>query len=105
MNRSITYEYLRNDVGLDVRYIKIGNGQYPVLKVPLTWDHSYLLINNMRFTDFQSIILFSHELVVRFYQFDDSQVNIPYGDIEYLEVREDLNIGIIGLHNNEKLKR
>lgn len=105
MNRSITYEYLRNDAGLEVRYIKIGTGQYPVLVVPYTWDNSYLLINNMRFTDFQSIILFSHELVVRFYEYDDSQVNIPYGDIEYLEVREDLNLGFIGLHNDKKVQR
>lgn len=105
MNRSTIFEYLRNDTELELKYTKIGKGAYPVLKVPLMWDGSYLLINSMRFSEFQAIILFSNELVVRFGIYDDMQVNIPYRDIEYIEVREDMDIGYLALHNGNKIKR
>ena len=102
MNRSTIYEFLRNDSKLEQRFIKIGNGSYPVLKVPDKWDNSFLLINSMRIEDFQSIILFSNELVVRFMVYGDCQINIPYKDIEYLEVQEDMDIGYACLHQGKK---
>ena len=102
MNRSTIYEFLRNDSKLEQRFIKIGNGSYPVLKVPDKWDTSFLLVNSMRIEDFQSIILFSNELVVRFMVYGDCQINIPYKDIEYLEVQEDMDIGYACLHQGKK---
>ena len=105
MNRSTIFEYLKEDTDLELKYTRIGTGSYPVMAVPLMWDSSYLLINSMRFTEFQSVILFSNELVVRFSIYSDMQVNIPYRDIEYLEVREDMDIGYMALHNGEKIRR
>jgi len=105
MNRSTIWEYLRNDTDLEMKFTKIGSGSYPVMAVPLMWDESYLLINSMRFTEFQSIILFSNELVVRYCIYGDMQVNIPYRDIEYIEVREDMDIGYMALHKGKKIKR
>lgn len=105
MNRSTIYEFFRNDSQLRPKHIKIGKGNYPVFAVPYWWEHSYLLINSMRFTDFQAVILFSNELVVRFDQFLDQQVNIPYKDIEFLEVREDMKIGYMALHKDKKVQR
>lgn len=105
MNRSTIYEFLRKDTDLELKFTKIGTGSYPVLAVPLLWDGSYLLINSMRFTEFQAIILFSNELVVRFGIYSDMQVNIPYRDIEFLEVREDMDIGYMALHDGKKIKR
>lgn len=102
MNRSTIYEYLRNDTELNLRYLKLGKGQYPVLQVPFDWEISYLLINNIRVTDFHSIILYSTDLVVRFSPYDEWQVNIPYKEIEYIEVKEFLNIGYIGLCRGKK---
>lgn len=102
MNRSTIFEYLRNDTELEIRYTKIGKGSYPVLRIPYIWQESYLLINSIRITDFQSIILFSNELVVRFSIHDNWQINIPYKDIEYLEVRNDLDIGYSFLHQGKK---
>ena len=104
MNRSTIFEFLRKDTELELRYWKIGKGNYPVLRVPWKWEHSYLLINGMRFTDFEAVVLFSNELVVRFDTYNEMQVNIPYKDIEYLEVKEHLDIGYIGLHEGNKIK-
>ena len=103
MNRSTIFEYLRNDTGLELRYSKIGKGQYPVLVAPYKWDTCYLLINGTRFTGIQSVMLFSNELVVRFMIYGDCQVNIPYRDIDYIEVREDMDIGYAGLHEGKKV--
>lgn len=105
MNRSTIFEHLRNDTGMELRYTKIGTGSYPVMVVPLMWEGSFLLINSMTFTDFQSVILFSNELVVRFGIYDDMQVNIPYKDIEYFEVRENMHIGYLALHDGNKIER
>ena len=102
MNRSTIFEFLRRDTELNLRYSKIGTGSYPVLVVPDNWDKSYLIINKWRITDFQSIMLFSKELVVRFSIFDDMQINIPYKDIEYIEVHDEIDIGYMSLHNNER---
>ena len=99
MNRSTIYEYLRKDTDLNLKFLKLGNGNYPVLQVPYDWEMSFLLINNIRVTDFQAVILYSTDLVVRFSPYDDWQVNIPYKDIEYIEVREFLDIGYIGLYD------
>jgi len=105
MNRSTIYEFLRKDSPLELRFTKIGKGNYPVMIVPYKWDESYLLINSMRFTNFQAIILFSNEIAVRFMMYGDCQVNIPYRDIEYIEVCEDLEVGYMALHQGSKVKR
>ena len=99
-NRSTLYYYFK-DTELMMKMLKIGKGTYKVFQVPYNWETSYLLINNMRFTDFQAVILFSNELVVRFSQFDDCQVNIPYKDIKYIAVSNDLDIGYRELHLNK----
>lgn len=104
MNRSTIYEFLNKDTELFYGTTQISNGKYVVFIVPWAWENSYLLINNMRFTDFQSLILFSKELVVRFDKYLDQQVNIPYKDIEYLEVREDMDIRYMALHNGNKVQ-
>lgn len=103
MNRSTIYEFLRNDTELELRFLKIGKGNYPVLRIPYRWEESYLIINNTRFTGFQAVILFSNELVVRFDKFSDDQVNIPYKDITYIEVRNDIDIGYMALHDGNKV--
>lgn len=103
MNRQIIYKYLSQDTDLVFQFTHIGKGKYMLFLVPYKWQSSFILLNNMRVTDFQSIILFSNELVIRFWVTDDAQINIPYKDIEYFEVREELNIGYIGLHNDEKI--
>ncbi len=105
MNRSTIYDYLRKDVPMEFRYWKIGKGQYPVLIPPYKWDRTYLLVNGSRFTDIQALVLFSEELVVRFDKYTDQQVNIPYKDIEYIEVCEDLDIGYEALWQDKKVKR
>jgi hypothetical protein len=84
MNRSTIYEFLQNETELIYTSLNIGKGKYIVFMTPWAWENSYLLINNMRFTDFHSLILFSNELVVRFDKYLDQQVNIPYKDIEIL---------------------
>lgn len=105
MNRSTIYEFLRNDTPLELKFTKIGKGSYPVLAVPFKWEESFLLINGMRFTNFQAVMLFSNELVVRFMMYGDCQVNIPYKDIEYIEVCDELNVGYMALHKGNKVKR
>ncbi|WP_458456495.1 hypothetical protein [Methanobrevibacter sp.] len=104
MNRSTIYEFLRKDTELELRFWKIGKGNYPVMKVPYNWEHSYLIINNTRFTDYEALVLFSNELVVRFNTYNEMQVNIPYKDIEYIEVKEFLDIGYMGLHEGKKIE-
>ena len=64
-----------------------------------------MLINVMRFTIFQAIMLFSNELVVRFMMYGDCQVNIPYKDIEYIEVCDELDVRYMALHQGNKVKR
>ena len=105
MNRSTIWEFLRKDSLLEQRFTKIGKGSYPVMVVPYKWDESYLLINGMRFTNFQSIILFSNEMAIRFMMYGDCQVNIPYKDIEFIEVRDFMDIGYQALHKDKKIKR
>ena len=105
MNRSTIYDYLTKDSGLKITWTYINDRKYMVFPVPYEWDNSFLLINSMRITDFQSIILFSYEMVVRFSTYGDTQINIPYKDIEYLEVLEDMDIRYMALHNGEKIRR
>lgn len=102
MNRSTIYEYLRKDTDLNLKFLKLGKGNYPVLQVPYDWEMSFLLINNIRITDFQAVILYSTDLVVRFSPYDDWQVNIPYKEINSIEVREFMDIGYIGLYDGKK---
>lgn len=99
MNRSTIYEFLRKETDLELRFTKISNGNYPVLKAPLTWDSPFLIVNNWRITDFQAIVLFSNELVVRFSLCGDAQINIPYKNIEYIEVHDELDIGYQKLYH------
>ena len=99
-NRSTLYHFFK-DTGFHMKMLKIGKGTYKVFQVPYTWDHSYLLINDIRITDFDSVILFSNELVVRFSHYDDWQVNIPYKSIKTISVSENLNIGYQQLHLNK----
>lgn len=102
MNRSTIFDFLKEDTELVLGYTDIGKGSYPVLRCPWDWDESYLLINGSRFTNFQAVILFSNELVVRFMMYGDCQVNIPYKDIEYLEVQHEMDIGYASLHQGKK---
>ena len=92
-NRSTLYRFFNYETDLMMKFLRIGKGQYKVFQVPWDWDTSYLLINNMRITDFQAVILFSNELVVRFEVYGERQINIPYKDIEYIAVSNDLDIG------------
>ena len=103
MNRSTIFEFLRKDTDLELTYMKIGKGQYPVLRVPWKWDQPYLFINGWRIKCFQSVVLFSNELVVRFGIPSDEQINIPYKDIDYVEVCEDIDVRYIGLADNKKV--
>lgn len=102
MNRSTIYEFLQKDTELEYASTVISNRKYMVFRCPWKWEESYLLINKSRITNFQSVILFSNELVVRFGITDDRQVNIPYKDIDYLEVRNDLDIGYSYLYQDKK---
>lgn len=100
-NRSTLYHYFK-DAGMQIRMMKIGKGTYKVFLPDYKWDSIYLTINNVRFTDFQSIILFSNELVVRFGNvYDNSQVNIPYKIIKTIKLDNELDIGYEELHLNE----
>ena len=56
MNRSTIYEHLRNDTKLNIKFLKVGKGSYPVFQVPYDWEMSFLLINSIRVTDFHSLI-------------------------------------------------
>lgn len=105
MNRSTIYEYLRNDTDLKIRTERFGRGQFPVLYIPYDWDYSFLHINTLRITNFREVILFSSELVVRFTNLDDWQINIPYKDIDYIAVANDEYYGYIGLQDGEKVQR
>lgn len=103
MNRSTIFEYLRNDTGLELRYKKIGRGSYPILVAPYKWDEPCILLNTMRITDFDAIVLFSNELAIRFFQYSNAQINIPYKEINYIEVCEDLDVRYIGLDMGGKV--
>lgn len=106
MNRSTIFDFLRNESGLELRYWKISHSSYAVFKAPFTWDHSYLLVDGVRFSDFEVLIIFSNELVVKFDSNVDNnrQVNIPYRLINSIEVREYIDIGYVKLEN-EKIVR
>ena len=99
-NRSTLYHYFK-DTGLDMKMLKIGKGVYKVFQVPYDWEMGYLTINSMRITDFQAVILFTNELVVRFSTYEDVQINIPYKSIEYIKVEDGIHIGYQGLHLNK----
>ena len=101
MNRSTIFDFLLNKSGLINSYEKISNGAYPIFVVPYKWDYAVLLVNGSKIITFEKLILFSSELVVKFETLSDSQVNIPYKDIEYIEVRQDMHIGYMGLHNGK----
>ena len=103
MNRSTIYEFLQKDTELQYTTTMISNRKYMVFYCPWDWEESYLLINGSRITNFQSLILFTNELVVRFGITDTRQVNIPYRDIEYLEIRTDLDLGYSYLHEDKKM--
>ena len=100
-NRSTLYHYF-NDNGMQIRFMKIGKGTYKVFTPDYKWDSVYLTVNGVRFTDFQAVILFSNELVVRFGDiYNNSQVNIPYRIIKTIQLDNDLDIGYEELHLNK----
>lgn len=99
-NRSSLYHFFM-DLEFPLRHMKINKGTYKVFQIPYKWDDSYLMINDIRITDFQSVILFTNELVVRFSNYDNWQVNIPYKSIKTIKVTNDLDIGYQELHLNK----
>ena len=99
-NRNTLYHYLK-DCGMQMKFLKIGKGTYKVFIPDYKWDTVYLTINSVRFTDFQALILFSNELVVRFSTYDTCQVNIPYRVIRTIQIDNDLDIGYEELHLNK----
>ena len=103
-NRSTLYHYFHYDTPLELRFIKRGKGRYKVFKIPDEWEgHSYLLINDVRIKDFQAVIIYTNELVVRFGKTLDCQINIPYKVIKYIEVLDSMMIPYEGVHLcNEK---
>lgn len=103
MNRSTIYEFIRDETELLIRKINISGGNYLIAIVPYEWEKAFIYINSMRVTEFQSIILFSNELVVRFAVKDDAQINIPYKDIESFEIRKNEDIGYMKLHDGERI--
>lgn len=100
-NRSTLYNYFKDK--MEWKTLKIGKGVYKVFIPDYKWDSVYLTINDdIRFTDFQSIILFTNELVVRYGNiYDNSQVNIPYKLIKTIELDNDLYLGYEKLHLNK----
>lgn len=97
-NRNTLYHYF-TDAGLPMKSLKIGKGVYKVFQVPYDWDEVHMVINDIRFTDFQAIILFTNELVVRYGSiYDNCQVNIPYRSIERIKIYSELHIGYEELH-------
>lgn len=99
-NRSTLYHFFK-DNGFNMKSLKIGKGTYKVFQVPDDWEISYLMINEVRITDFHSVIIFTNELVVRFSLYDDCQINIPYSTIKYIEVKDSMYLGYHGLHMNK----
>lgn len=99
-NRNTLYHYFK-DVGFMMRSLKIGKGVYKVFIPDYKWDTVYLTINGVRFTDFQAVILFTNELVVRYTEYGKSQVNIPYKLIETIQFDNELDIGYEELHLNK----
>ena len=99
-NRSTLYHYFK-DCGMQLRFTYINDRQYKVFIPDYKWDDVYLTVNGIRFTDFQSLIIFTNELVVRFSMYDTSQVNIPYRLIESIQLDNDLDIGYEELHLNK----
>lgn len=106
MNRSTIFDFLKNESGLYQSYWKISHSSYAVFKVPWEWDHSYLLVDGVRYSDFEILIIFSNELVIKFDSNinNNRQVNIPYRLINSIEVREHIDIGYVKLEN-EKIVR
>ncbi len=103
MNRSTIYDFLVKETDLKYTFTYINKRKYVVFPVPYDWDKPYLMINSARIKNFQSIILFTNELVVRFDTYDDWQINIPYKDIEYLEVIKDIDVRLLGLYKGKKV--
>ena len=101
-NRNTLYHYFK-DSGMLLRFTYINDRQYKVFIPEYKWENVYLTINgSIRFTDFQSIILFSNELVVRFNMYDTCQVNIPYRLIDTVQIDNELDIGYEEIHLNKQ---
>lgn len=100
-NRSTLYHYFKDK--LNKHSLKIGKGVYKVFTPPHKWETAYLTIDDIRFTDFQAIILFTNELVVRYgNMYENSQVNIPYRIINTIQLDNELDIGYEELYLNKK---
>lgn len=100
-NRSTLYDYLKN-TDLELRFTEHNGRRYKVFRIPYKWDESYLMINDVRITNFEAIILYTNEIVIRFMMYGDCQINIPYKEIHYIEVSNDMDLGYHGLRLNKK---
>lgn len=96
-NRSTLYHYFK-DCGMQMRFTNINNRRYKVFIPDYKWEDTYLTINGFRFANFQSIIIFTNELVIRYNMSDNIQVNIPYKLIESIQLDNDLDIGYEEIH-------
>lgn len=99
-NRSTLYHYFK-DCDMQMRMTKIGKGVYKVFIPANEWEDVYLTVNSVRFTNFQSLILFTNELVVRYSIYGSNQVNIPYKIIDTIQIDNDLDIGYEEIHLNK----
>lgn len=99
-NRSTLYHFFKEN-GLIMKFLKHGKGTYKVFQIPYGWEQSFLMINEVRITDFESVILYTNELVVRFSKYDDWQINIPYKIIRTISVTDELDVGYQQLHLNK----
>lgn len=96
-NRNTLYHYFK-DCDMQMRFTKINNRSYKVFIPDYKWETVYLTVNGIRFTDFQSIILFTNELVIRYGLNNTSQVNIPYRLIEALQISNNEGITYEKIH-------
>ena len=82
MNRSEVYEILSKE--LNIYRSNVNGKTYLKLYIPYCED-STLKVNNSYIKGFNMVYICTHELVVRD-KYAFLQVNIPYRDIEELEV-------------------
>ena len=86
MNRSEIYEILHDKLRL---YSVKHNGRVYIKFHPdKFWDWCMLKINNSFIRDFTEVYICTNELVIRGL-YDKMQINIPYKDIDILEVYGD----------------
>lgn len=102
MNRSTVFHFLKEETELELWSTKVGKWYYNVFSIPWKWETSYLFINNSRIRDFRDIVLFNKEMVIRFSNLTEEQINIPYKDIWYLDVEEEVDVRLVGILKRKK---